>query len=98
MLFAIICIDKDPEGLAIRKETRPAHLDFLASLGTKLKFAGPFTSPDGAKPIGTLAVIEANSLQDAEEIASRDPYSQAGVFDRVEIRAWNWLIGNPENA
>lgn len=98
MHYAIICIDKDPDGLAIRKETRPAHLEFLNELGSKLKFAGPFMSEDGEKPIGTLAVIEAESLQDAKEIASQDPYEKAGVFQSVDIRAWNWLIGNPENA
>lgn len=96
MLFALICTDKQPDGLEIRKANREAHLQFLDQLGGQMKAAGPFLDDAGEKPIGSLVVIEAASLEEAEKIASEDPYAKAGVFEKVEIRVWNWLLKNPE--
>lgn len=95
MLFAILCQDK-PGHLQVRLDTRPDHVTYLNGLneaGT-LKFAGPFLGDDG-KPTGTLAMIEAKDKDDAGRIAAADPYAKAGLFEKVEIRAWNWTFNNP---
>jgi len=34
---------------------------------------------------------------DAARIGSEDPYSRAGLFESVRIRAWNWTFNNPAN-
>lgn len=94
MLFALICTDK-PGQLETRLSNRPAHLEFLDSLGGRLKAAGPFLGPDD-KPCGSLVIIDANDLAAAEAIAAADPYAKAGLFSSVEIRPWKWLIKNPE--
>jgi len=95
MLYALICTDK-PNGLAIRKATRPEHLAFLEGLGDILVFAGPFTEEDGQTMNGSLIVVEAPSLQAAREIADSDPFARAGLFAAVEIRPWLWTIDNTE--
>lgn len=95
MLFAIICNDK-PGGLAIRKTHRPEHLAYLKSLGDTLKFAGPFLAEDGETMNGSLIVVEAAGLEDAQGIAQGDPFAKAGVFAAVQIRPWRWTIGKPE--
>lgn len=95
MIYALICTDKTPEGLALRKQSRRDHLDYLASLKEKLKFAGPFTTEDGSQPTGSLVVIEANSLAHAKAIADDDPYAKIGVFESVDVRPWKWLLGHP---
>ena len=74
---------------------RPDHLKYLESLGTGLKAAGPFTDDDG-QPIGSLVIIEAADRAAAKAMADADPYAKAGLFASVEIRAWKWLIKNPE--
>ena len=94
MLFALMCTDK-PQSLDLRMKVRPDHLAFLNSLGAALKGAGPFTD-DAGSPIGTLALIEAKDRAAIEAIAEADPYARAGLFAKVEIRAWKWLIKNPE--
>jgi uncharacterized protein YciI len=94
MLFALMCTDK-PKSVDLRMKVRPDHLAYLAGLGTALKGAGPFTDDEGT-PIGTLALIEAADRQAIEAIAASDPYAKAGLFAKVEIRAWKWLIKNPE--
>ncbi len=96
MLYAFICTDKPGEGLALRQQNREDHLAFLADLGDKMKTAGPFMNEDGTEPRGSLVIVEADSLADARDIASNDPYSKAGVFESVEVRPWKWLFGAPE--
>ena len=94
MLFALICTDK-PDSVDLRMNNRPDHLAFLNGLGDRLKAGGPFVNDAGA-PIGSLVVIEANDQAEAEQIAAEDPYAKAGLFKSVEIKAWNWLLKNPE--
>ena len=94
MLFAIICSDR-PGAIETRLATRPAHLEFLNSLGSALKAAGPFLDAE-EKPTGSLLILEAESHAAAQAIAAADPYAAAGLFASVEIRPWKWLIKNPE--
>lgn len=95
MLYALLCNDK-PDHLQLRLDTRAVHLDYLNSLGDRLKFAGPFLGDD-TKPNGSLVVIEASDLTAAKEMAANDPYAKAGLFASVDIRPWNWAINNPDN-
>lgn len=96
MLFALLCTDK-PDHLQVRLDTRPAHVDFLNGLNAegKLKMAGPFLGDDG-KPCGSLVVIEAEDRAAAEALAAADPYAKAGLFEKVEIKPFNWVFNKPE--
>ncbi|OQM77135.1 YciI-like protein [Manganibacter manganicus] len=98
MLFALICTDK-PGHLQLRQDTRPDHLAFLGKLNdeNKLAFAGPFLDAEG-KSNGTLSVIEAADLEAAKAIAASDPYARAGLFENVDVRAWNWVVNKPDAA
>lgn len=96
MLFAFLCTDK-PGHLNIRMETRPTHVEYLNKLNAEgtLKFAGPFLDDDG-KPNGSLVVVEAADMAAARTIAEADPYYMAGLFEKVEVKAWNWVFNKPE--
>ena len=61
-----------------------------------LVFAGPFLKDDCKTMCGSLVVIEAPSLEAARAIAAGDPFAKAGLFERVEIRPWLWLMNKPE--
>lgn len=93
MLYVIECRDK-PGHLQTRLDTRPEHLDFLESLGDELVLAGPFLDGD-EKPCGSLVVVKVDMLGHAEDIAARDPYAVAGLFESVEVRRWNWALKRP---
>ena len=95
MLYALICTDK-PDSLALRKASRPDHLDYLKSLGDTLVLAGPFTEDDGVTMTGSLVVIEAPSLEAANQIADGDPFAKAGLFASVDIRPWLWTVNAPD--
>lgn len=96
MLFAFLCTDK-PGHLNVRMETRPAHVEHLNKLNAAgtLKFAGPFLGDD-EKPNGSLVVVEAADMAEARSIAEADPYYLAGLFEKVEVKAWNWVFNKPE--
>ncbi len=98
MLFALICKDK-PGHLQTRMDARPDHVAFLNGLNEekKLAFAGPFLDAEG-KPDGSLVVVEAADRAAAEALAAADPYARAGLFERVEIRPWNWVFNKPADA
>ncbi|MFC5384894.1 YciI-like protein [Aquamicrobium segne] len=97
MLFAFLCKDK-PGALQLRLDTRPAHLEWLNGLNAaqKIAFAGPFLDQDG-KPDGSLVVVEAANQAEAEAMAANDPYAIAGLFETVDVRAWNWTVNKPES-
>ena len=93
MLYALLCTDK-PNSTELRAKVRADHLAYLAGLGDKMKFAGPFLD-DAGVPGGSLVMIEADDRKSAEKIAANDPYNLAGLFAQVEIKAWRWALKNP---
>lgn len=94
MLFVIEAMDK-AGALEVRMQSRPAHVEFLKSLGDVLVLAGPFLDDD-EKPCGSLVVIKAENLDAAKAIAARDPYAAAGLFESSEVRRWSWTLNAPE--
>ena len=91
MLFAIFCTDKE-DYLDVRLDNRPAHVEHLKSLGDKLVFAGPTLDDDGETMNGSLIVVDLNSIEEAQEFVSNDPYVQAKLFESVVIRAWKKVL------
>ncbi len=82
-----------PKGPDIRKTTRPAHLEWIKSLGARVKLAGPLFKEDGETPMGSIIYIEAASLEEATRIYGEDPYRAAGLFERIEIRGFMVVAG-----
>ena len=91
-LFALICIDK-PGALAVRMEARPRHLTYVEGLGERLKLAGPFLDEQG-EMCGSLLIVDVDDLAAARAINADDPYTQAGLWERVEVRGFRGAIGD----
>jgi uncharacterized protein len=91
MLFVITAFDK-PGALALRLMVRPAHLDYLKTKAAQIKVGGPLLNED-AQPMGSMLIIEAGDRNAAEAFAADDPYGKEGVFERVEVRAWQAALG-----
>jgi uncharacterized protein YciI len=86
MLFALVAHDR-PNSVARRLELRPDHLKHLDSLGDTLVLAGPFLADNGDM-VGSIVVIEAETLDAAREIFARDPFMAGNLFDSVTIKPW----------
>ena len=89
MLYMVLCKDS-PKSSQLRTSTRPEHLNYLDSF--KIRFAGPFMSDTTEEMIGSLIILEANSLAEAKQFAANDPYNLAGLFESVEIKPFRQVI------
>ena len=94
MLFVMICEDK-PDSLALRKATRDDHLAFVDARRDAIRLAGPMLGDDGETMIGSLFILEAESLQAVQAMNAEDPYTRAGLFARVTIRPFRQVVPAP---
>lgn len=91
MKFFVYRIDK-PGVAELRQRTRPAHLDWTATLGERVVYAGPTLSGDGKTMIGSLWILEADDLADAARTMDEDPYQEVGLFQSREIHPFMQVI------
>ncbi len=87
MIYVITCVDKPDHG-AVRKENRTAHLAYLRDAGDTLFAAGPTLTDDASSVTGSVIMVDLPDKQAAETFAANDPYTQAGLFESVTIKAW----------
>ncbi|PFG65217.1 hypothetical protein AXZ77_3869 [Thioclava sp. ES.031] len=89
MYFAVICRDK-PGALQTRMDNREKHLAYIEETGAVF-MAGPFLEND--QMVGSLVIVEVDSLEAAQDWAANDPYAKAGLFEDVQVKAWKKVIG-----
>ena len=89
MYFALLCRDK-PGALQTRLDNRDAHLAYARASGVVF-LAGPLIE-EGAM-VGSLVIVEGETIAAAQEFAANDPYARAGLFDSVTISEWKRVIG-----
>lgn len=91
MLFSLYCLDK-PDSTRLRADTRPAHLEYIETFLDRVVVAGPMLS-DSESPLGSLLVMEFDTMSDAQAFADGDPYAKAGLFESVTIRPFKKVFG-----
>lgn len=90
--FLMTCLDK-ADALALRMATREAHLAYVRANREAVKLAGPILDEAG-EMAGSMFIFEAEDIGAVRAFNAADPYVQAGLFDRVEIRPIRVSIGN----
>lgn len=82
-----------------RLAARAVHLARLSGLRDegRLLLAGPCPAIDAEDPgpagfSGSVIIAEFPSLEDAREWADADPYVEAGVYTRVEVRPFKRVL------
>lgn len=96
--FVFMGIDR-PDMLATRERVRDLHRAYLKQDHANCRFVsgGPLlTEPDGPM-CGSLLIFEATSYDDVAKVVAGDPYVQAGLFDKHELRTLNWTVGAPND-
>ena len=91
MKYVLICEDKK-DSLEVRLANRDNHLAFIGELGDRVSLAGPMLSDDGEGMVGSVLIIEAESADEIQAIAERDPYALAGLFEKVTIRPFRQVV------
>ena len=96
--YAIISEDKN-DSLSKRVHARPAHLSRLRLLqdAGRLLLAGPFPAIDNDDPgpagfSGSLIVAQFDSLAAAQVWASEDPYVQADVYEKIQVKPFKKVM------
>ena len=92
-LYIVYCRDK-PGAVDMRLANRPAHLEWAGGFADRIAMAGPMFAEDGETFAGSLFVIEFDSEAEVRAWAADDPYAKAGLFERVEISPFKWVIGD----
>jgi uncharacterized protein len=90
-LYALHCLDK-PNALEVRMGAREAHLAYVRERLDKVKVAGPLLDEAG-QMAGSLLLVEAADLAEAQAFNAADPYTQAGLWAEVKITAFKATIG-----
>lgn len=85
--------------LAQRQAARSQHLARLTALRDegRLLLAGPCPAIDAEDPgpagfSGSIVIAEFESLEAARTWADADPYSEAGVYVRVDVRPFRRVL------
>lgn len=81
-LFLLRCLDNE-NASAARAAGREGHLAHVRGSGRTM-LAGPLLDGEG-KVVGSMLVVEAEDLDDAQTFSLADPYRQQGVYRDVEI-------------
>ncbi len=92
MLYVMFCIDR-PGAEEKRRAALPGHIEYLATNPIKIVMSGPLVSDDGAKTIGSLYMLEAANRAEIEKFQRADPLYNAGIWEMVEVRAFNKRLG-----
>lgn len=92
-LYILACFDK-ANSLDLRMATREAHLAWAASHKDRIRRAGPLLTEEDAMA-GSLFFLEAESVDEVRAFNADDPYSKAGLFDRIEVQRFRPTLGEP---
>lgn len=92
MHYVVIC--KDKPGGELRRQSRPAHLDYVADRQNLFVYAGPLIE-DG-RMVGSVFVFDVPDRAALEIYMAGDPYFTAAIFATVEIYESRWMVPERE--
>ena len=83
-LYTLIAHDRP--GPEQRLTHRPAHLEHMQQLDAdgRLIYGGPLVNADN-QMVGSLIILQAESLEEAKATYAKDPYMKQKVFDRFDV-------------
>jgi uncharacterized protein YciI len=87
MPYFIETFDK-PGHTDMRVRERDAHLAFLKENSSLLLACGAKLNDDGSNAGGGVYVVDVETRAEAERFISKDPFTLAGLFERVSIIRW----------
>lgn len=93
MLFVIHCIDK-PGVESARAAAIADHVAYLATRPIKVVMSGPLTSDDGNRVSGSFFIVDAADRAAVEAFQSADPLYRAGIWAKVDVRAFQKRVDN----
>jgi uncharacterized protein len=93
--YAIQTRDK-PGTAQLRADTRAAHIDYLTKHKDLLLAAGALIDDDGTGGNGGILIVDTDDRAAAEKFIADDPFSRAGLFEKVTVTRWRKAFFNKE--
>lgn len=90
MIYTFILLDK-PGAADLRQRVRPEHKAYLAAVADRIAFAGPFTTDDGVRMLGSLLAIDFESREAAQAWLAAEPFTRAGLYASSSVYAFSNL-------
>lgn len=90
--YLIICRD-GPGSAEPRKTNLKGHLDHVEKYWRRYINAGPIREPGGEALVGSVFLVLADSLEDAQALMNGDPYITCGMYETVEYKLMMNSIG-----
>jgi len=95
MPYAIQTVDKAGSA-SVRAAARPAHLEYLVEHQALLLAAGALIEDDGTGGSGGILIVDTDSREEAERFIAEDPFTKAGLFEKVTVTRWRKAFFNKE--
>jgi len=92
MLILFNCLDKSNQQNT-RLEALQEHLSWVEKNMNSIKVAGPQLHESTKKIIGSLYIIEAESIEAAHKIFQTDPYYTASIWQLVSTTEFKGYAG-----
>lgn len=96
MPYVIETFDKPDHG-HVRARVRPTHLDFLDANREKLLACGAKLDDSGEVASGGLYIVDTDDRAAAESFIAQDPFTEAGLFERIVVTRWRKAYFNFES-
>ena len=88
---------QDKAGTAeLRAATRPAHVEYLTKNQSLLLAAGALIDDDGRGGHGGILLVDTDDRAVAERFIAEDPFTKAGLFEKVTVTRWRKAFFNGE--
>ncbi|SFJ40569.1 YciI family protein [Celeribacter neptunius] len=93
MLFVIHCLDH-PGKVADRLAHYDAHKSYLASAPVASVVSGPLLADDHETMIGSMFIVEAESIDAVKQFNANDPFHAAGIWQEINIHPFSMRVDN----
>jgi uncharacterized protein len=93
MKFVVHCLDAEGQGQR-RLDAYEAHKAYLAEGSVRTVISGPLLASDASTMIGSLFVLEAETLAEVEAFNAADPFRTQGIWERVSIHPFLLRVDN----
>lgn len=93
--IVIHCLDK-ANMLEVRLAHYEAHKTYLAKASIQTVMSGPLLAKNGIDMIGSMFLIEADTIEDAIAFNKADPFAKIKLWETVEIREISIRVLNKE--
>jgi uncharacterized protein len=97
MLWAIHCVD-NADTAPLRDQHMRSHLHYLDQRKSILVLAGATLTDNGSAAIGSLFIINVQTRSEAEAFSAGDPFTKAGIFERITVTRMRKSQWNPRAA